>query len=204
MSQPSRSWIDNLNPRDLEVELANRGLSVQGSADERRRRLRHYERTNRPAEDTSLPTTPIDDLRPSYNLNAQNVVSTNPNLNASHDQISDASTATASSPLNQENVVPNQPRDNQADGAPLINVTENQPPLIGNVSSNRPNQRSTNLGAIPRNTQPSASYTTQQEIRAPVNNTNRNRAESVPPNRLAFTDRVPQHEWDLPHLNTIL
>lgn len=179
MSQQGRSWIDNLNPRDLEIKLANRGLQTPGTTNERRRRLRHYERTR------AMETEPLDDQQNNPDPNAQ------PPLD---DYDSGESTETAVS-----SEVPNQQtqdisHNSQADGAAAVLSSKNlnTPLHRREIITNR------NTGTISKEVRDKVINNNRGNGRRdPQINPNpvpRVRADSTSGMRPAFADHVPQED----------
>lgn len=124
MAHRERSWIDSLNPRELEIELANRGLTIPGTINEQRRRLRHFER-NRIAEETQVNPNP----------------SPRENPNDSESTIS----VTSETPMTQNNSSVNTRHDTPADGAAAISNPEN------NIQHESHVEEARRTGTVPRN-----------------------------------------------------
>lgn len=126
MAHRERSWIDNLNPRELEIKLANRGLVIPGTADEQRRRLRHFERTR------------------SVEVPHPEEIPANPNATLDPNESTSTLSATGEIPTTQNNGYIGLSRDAQADGA--IATDNNEDSVLQQNPTSIPHY----TGTIPR------------------------------------------------------
>lgn len=141
MFNRERSWIDNLNPRELEVELISRGLSVPGTLDEKRRRLRHYERTRTSEEtpnnpDTNTPPNPNDSESTLSTVSETPLIQISIPTDSRRDAPADGATVNADP---EENI----PRDSQPSGTSYTGtIPRNNPHNVNTVNNHNDNPHS--------------------------------------------------------------